>query len=580
MRQKLNDDWEETEWRGRSVTFLLVVLWGMALAVSAVWAQNGDVPVFENVSQAAGVVMIRQSNEKITGQAWGDYDQDGWPDLYLTHTHGPNVLYRNNGDGTFSISPFSDSVALPEALSGGASFADYNNDGWPDLFVANWGANTLFRNDEGQGFTDVTETAGVGDANNGKTASWGDYNGDGNLDLYVANWACLPRCGRPSQGDVDRLYRNNGDGTFTDVTRLLPGSGVTGAGFVASFIDYDNDGDVDIYLVNDEFINPVGNALWRNDGPGCDGWCFTNVSADSGANTRVMGMGLATADYDGDGDLDFFFSNGGPMILLQNQGDGTFKDVAVAAGVDFPAIGWGSVFFDYDNDGWQDLYLAVMEPINQADAGNPLFRNEGDGTFTNLGAGSGAGDIGRTIGVAYADYDRDGWVDLVIGNYDSGYELYRNRGAQLFDNNWLALRVVGQGPVNRDGVGARVTVTDGHGRTHIQDVINGASLGAGNALELHFGLGQMTADGQPLVRDVEIRWPDGTIQSFGPLTPNQYHTLVYGVPPREAELAPGAITGRSPLVEGLRILLLIGIIMEVLILLYSLYLYRTAAVTG
>lgn len=549
---------------------ILLVVLGLCLVGSAVYAQDDPaVPLFENVSEQTGVVMTRQSNERITGQAWGDYDQDGWLDLYLTHTHGPNVLYRNNGDGTFSLSPHSERVALPDALSGGATFADYDNDGWPDLYVVNWGANALFHNDSGQGFTDVTETAGVGDTSNGKTASWGDYDADGYLDLYVANWACAPRCGRPIEGDTDRLYRNNGDGTFLDVTRLLKGSGVRGAGFVASFVDFDNDGDLDIYLVNDEFINPVGNALWRNDGPGCDGWCFTNISAESGADTRVMGMGLATADYDGDGDLDFYFSNGGPMTLLQNLGDGTFQDVATAAGVDFPAIGWGAVFFDYDNDGWQDLYLAVMEPINRETAANPLFRNEGNGTFTNLGESSGAADPGRTIGVAYADYDQDGWVDLVIGNYDSGYVLYRNRGAQLLDHNWLTLKLIGQNGVNRDAVGARVVVTDSNGRTQLQDVINGASLGAGNSLELHFGLGQAT------VRNVEIRWPDGTTQSIGPLAHNQRHSLTYGVNPNALETT-AATAGGSDAMRTIRTVLLVAIALATLVLLYNLYLYQAA----
>ncbi|HFQ92638.1 MAG TPA: CRTAC1 family protein, partial [Anaerolineae bacterium] len=428
----------------------------------------------------------------------------------------------------------------------GATFADYDNDGRPDLYVLNWGANTLFHNEGENGFRDVTREAGVGDSSNGKTAAWGDYDGDGYLDLYVANWACVPKCGRAYEGDKDRLYHNNGDGTFSDVTNLLPGGKTRGAGFVASFVDYDNDGDPDIYLVNDEFVNPVGNALWRNDGPGCAGWCFTDVSEAANADTRVMGMGLATADYDRDGDLDLYFSNAGPMTLLQNQGDGTFRDVAEAAGVQFPqGVGWGSVFFDYNNDGWLDLYLALMQGATGGRPPNPLFRNNGDGTFTNLAFDSGAGNIGRSIGVAYADYDRDGWVDLVVGNYDEGYYLYRNTLGETSSNNWLTLKLVGAGPVNRDAVGARVWLTDSYGRTQLQEVKNGSSLGSGNTLALHFGLGRAKA------ALVEIRWPDGAMQRIENVPANQEHEIVYGrdltfkqaIPPATAAWIMAAILG-------------------------------------
>ncbi len=229
---------------------------------------------FAEVSREAGVTHNRVvSLDLAIGQAWGDFDNDGWVDLYVTDPAGPNTLYRNLGDGTFEVSALREQVALAEAYSAGAVFVDIDNDGWRDLFVANWGTNHLYRNQGGQGFVDITTQAGLVDTGNSKTGSWGDFDSDGFLDLYIAKWSCYPRCGRPMDGDVDRLYRNNGDWTFTDVSDWL-GGGLTGAGFVASFNDYDNDGDLDIYLVNDEFINPVGNKLWRNDGPGCQGWCF------------------------------------------------------------------------------------------------------------------------------------------------------------------------------------------------------------------------------------------------------------------------------------------------------------------
>ena len=511
------------------------LIWSAVLLLftPVVDAQDDDPipPDFRDVSKAVGFIAPRHGDGKATGQAWGDYDQDGWLDIYVTDSTGPNILYRNNGDGSFTFSTASESVALFDAESAGAVFADYDNDGWPDLYVMNWGPNVLFHNNEGQGFTDVTEAAGVGNAKNGSSASWGDYDQDGYLDLYIANWACSPRCPRPMWGDSDRLFHNNGDGTFEDVTHLLGGA-TNGAGFVATFVDYDNDGDPDIYLVNDEFINPIGNVLWRNDGPGCDGTCFTNVSEESGADTKVMGMGLATADYDADGDLDFYFSNAGPMTLLRNEGDGSFANQAAAAGVEHPAVAWGSLFFDYNNDGWLDLYLAVMEGLEGDTAANLLYENQGDGSFTSLGTDYGAADPRPTTGVAYADYDQDGRVDLVIGNYDDGYRLYRNESTAAESNNWLAVKLIGDGPVNRDAVGARVTLTDSNGRSQMQEIKNGSSLGAGNSLLLHFGLGDAQVD------QLVVKWPDGSIQELGRLKANQQHTIRYGENPQTIPWLP------------------------------------------
>ncbi|MEZ4519753.1 MAG: FG-GAP-like repeat-containing protein [Chloroflexota bacterium] len=515
-------------------------------------------PPFEEVTAEVGIDAPRQGNERITGQAWADYDGDGWPDLYLTDFGAPNKLYRNNGNGTFSLSPLADQVSLPEAQSGGAVWADYDNDGWPDLYITNWGANVLYHNDEGQGFSDVTETAGVGDTTNGKSASWGDYDNDGNLDLYVANWSCTPRCGRPIEGDKDAFYHNNGDGTFTNVTNLLSRQ-VMGAGFIASFIDFDNDNDLDIYLINDEFVHAVGNALWRNDGPGCDGWCFTDISAEAGADQKVMGMGLAVGDYDNDLDFDLYFSNVGPMTLLQYQGDGSYLNEAEAAGVELPeAIGWGSVFLDYNNDGWTDLYLAQMTETDGGIGFNPLFHNNGDGTFTNLAESSGAADPGKTIGLATADYDRDGDIDLVIGNFDEDYKLYRNTTNDTGQaGNWVAFKLSGAGPVNRDAIGAKVYLTDSDGRTQFQQVNNGTGLGGNSLLDLHFGLGDASATGMRVV------WPDGSEQTFENLHTNAHYALTYQGQPI---VLSGALAHALPgwLIPAVAAILLAGLLTFVL----------------
>ncbi|MDW8326546.1 MAG: FG-GAP-like repeat-containing protein [Anaerolineales bacterium] len=529
-----------------------LTLVGLALpAIALLWLQQGSAgragaepraaPQFQDVSRAAGLTGNRVvSLEMAIGQAWGDYDNDGWADLYVTDPAGPNTLYRNNGDGTFTRSPLTEQVALPQAHSAGATWADFDNDGWRDLFVANWGTDALFRNEGGQRFVNITEQAGIRDSHNTKSASWGDFDNDGFLDLYLANWSCYPKCGRPMEGDPDKLYRNNGDGTFTDVSHYLGGS-LNGAGFIASFNDYDNDGDADIYLVNDEWVNGIGNKLWRNDGPGCLGWCFTQVAEQSGAASKLFGMGLAVGDYDNDGDLDYYYSNAGPMELLQNQGDGTFREVAEAAGVQAAnGIGWGAVFFDYDNDGWRDLYLAIADTTDHKDiAANRLFRNNRDGTFTAIACDNEASDVRMSMGVAYADYDRDGWVDLLVGNMDEGYRLYRNRAGETTRNHWLALELRGGGRVNRDAVGARVMVTTPDGVTQTQEVINGSGLGGGNELVLYFGLGAATR------ADVSVHWPDGRRQEFRAVAGDRRYQLRY---PLEAEtrLEPDALGPALP----------------------------------
>lgn len=522
----------------------IVILWlAFTILGKRVNAQqpNPSPPLFQDVTQQAGITMRRlgggpMSKDKSIGQAWGDYDRDGWLDLYVTDSKGPNVLYRNTGMGTFVQSPISATLALTDSESAGAVWGDYNNDGWLDLFVTAWGPDTLFRNEQGKGFSDVTATAGVSDKLNSKSASWGDYNNDGFIDLYVANWACEPKCGRPFVGDEDQFYRNNGDGSFSNVTDLLSHQ-VEGAGFVASFVDYDNDNDSDLYLVNDEYINPVGNALWRNDGPGCAGWCFTDVSKASGSNVKVMGMGLAIADYDGNGYFDFYFSNVGAAELLQNQGDGTFKRMAKSLGVQAKwGVSWGTTFFDYDRDGWQDLYLTIAAAVSDGTTQNRLWHNNGVNStapittstsvtnvvsFSDVSEGSGVDDRRKSLGVAYADYDNDGWVDLLVGNYAEGYRLYRNLGNAGVGNNWLTIELTGGGKVNRDAIGARVTITSSDGRMQTQQVINGSSLGGGSALALYFGLGKAT------IRSLEVHWPDGKVQSMKNVKANQVLTVRY-----------------------------------------------------
>ena len=519
---------------------------GLTALLTALPVSYGS-PLFSDVSDEAGV---RASHRAVwdpeggegylgVGQAWGDYDNDGLLDLYVTGNQDLNVLYRNRGDGTFTVSPLATQVSLPGGGSGGAVWADFDNDGWRDLYVLSAGADVLFKNDAGRGFVDVTQKAGLGDRGKGESATWGDYDGDGFLDLYVVNWSCLPEC-NPENLNLsrDRLYRNDADGTFTDVTDLLAGTKPTGAGFAASFGDFDNDGDADLYVVNDKMANPVGNAMWRNDGPGCGGWCFTDVSEASGAGAVLHSMGVASGDYDNDLDLDLYVSNMmSPMLLLNNDGLGTYADVTQAAGVGVNppgrAVGWGTAFFDADNDGLLDLYLASSGTPSRAPGmyggsapdmedfhrPNPdaLFKNNGDGTFRELSGALAANDK-PTMGFAYADYDNDGDVDFVQGNWNEGYRLYGNAGT---NGRWLSVELVGGGSVNRDAVGARVYVTDRAGRTQMREVGLGSSLGAGHDPRLHFGLGQRE------IREVAVRWPNGLKQTFRDVPTNRFWRLTY-----------------------------------------------------
>ena len=511
----------------------------------------GKLDPFVDVSESAGITATHRGDWELfdddfatgylgIGQAWGDYDNDGWSDLYVTGNRDPNVLYRNNGDGTFSQSQLSAQVQLAEAHSGGAVWVDYDNDGWQDLYVLNHGTNTLFHNDRGAGFSDVTERAAVGDAGKGTTATWGDYDGDSFLDLYVVNWSCFPECGDPNislnhDAARDTLYHNQGDGTFVDVSHLLEFKLLLGSGFTASFTDYDNDGDADIYVVNDQFKNMLGNILWRNDGAGCGGWCWTEASIEAGARTFIHGMGLAVGDYDNDLDLDFYFSdmvNG--MVLLQNQGDGTFDDVADDAGVVIgpsSAVGWGTIFFDYDNDSWLDLYLTATEFVQFDIFSGPegmmfeyrefLFHNRGDGTFDDATPRKWINNAVPSMGLAYADYDKDGWLDFVLGNWNQGYVLYKNTGSATHDHNWINVRLRGGSDVNRDAIGSRVYLTTDSGRTLMQEVKCGSSLGAGNDTALHFGLGEET------VRELRVRWPNGENKLLSDVEVNQFLVVDY-----------------------------------------------------
>ncbi len=523
-------------------------------------------PYFTDVAPVAGVAFphVRNPFDRIplgAGVVVFDYNGDGRPDIYVASTEdiddmapdhdGSNALYRNNGDGTFTDVAKPAGVSELDGKTNGGCAADYDNDGDQDLFVTNWGSSKLFRNDGTGTFTDATQQAGLTEPDpsfRSMGCAWGDYDRDGLVDFVVVR--------HMEESDMDAfdlrfyayavrplgLFHNNGDGTFTETTHLLGDTGragktqgeygnLWGAGFQPSWIDFDNDGDSDLYVVNDFGRDIQPNVLWRNDGPGDNGfWRFEDISSQSGANVAMYGMGLAVGDYDLDGDFDLYSTNIEDNVLLRNNGDGaSFTETAADSGVGQGVfqrrqrVSWGAVFFDYDNDGWEDLYVASghldSDPFtNRRDQPNLLLRNSGDGTFVDASSISGADDRGVGRGVAYADFDKDGCLDLYVANLGlpSGEpqadRLFRNSCA--WGNNWLSIKTVGT-VSNRDGIGARVMVT-ADGRTQIREITAGSSNKSQNTLVAHFGLGQASkAD------SVEIRWPSGIVTNFVNVAGNQ-----------------------------------------------------------
>lgn len=481
------------------------------------------VPRFNEIASDRGITNAVDGappcGDHSAGAAWADVDRDGDLDLYVPHRTNPAQLWVNN-DGHFTDEAAGSGVLNTGSIGIGAVFADYDNDGDADLYVINNGANRLYKNDGSGQFTDVTGSAGVGNTGAGSSASWGDYDGDGWLDLYVANWGWCDEEETNLTYSPDVLYHNEGDGSFTNSTSLLTETGsVIGAGFQAAWLDYDRDGDQDLYLGND-FIGaaPVANELWRNDGEGTGGdWVFTNVSVTSGSNLSMATMGLAVGDYDRDLDLDIGMSNIESSRLLRNEGNGTFVERGAYARLARPSqranqksVTWGTAFQDFNNDGWEDIYFAGgripnSHPQAQADA---LFVNGRDGRFLDFSAPSGASDLGTSRGVAFADFDRDGRMDFYVANQEELGELYRNK-TPARNRHWLEVDTVGRAS-NRDGCGAVLILKTRAGNRLMRQVFCGSvSLGSGSDPTVHFGLGKAKN-----LSSLKIEWPSGKTQTL------------------------------------------------------------------
>ena len=544
---------------------------------------DGAAIIFEDVTKKAGLDKFNHvsgSPEKNlileapgSGVAIFDYDNDGWPDIYLVNGSTFNAmrgkekppraaLYHNNHDGTFT--DVTEKAGVSNDRWGfGAAVGDYDNDGWPDLYVTNYGKNRLYHNNHDGTFTDVAEKAGV--AVSGAQPVWssgatfGDYDGDGKLDLYVTGYVkfdmnnppiagtaatqysfCQYRgkpvmCGpRGLPGEHNHLFHNNGDGTFTDVSKKAGVSNEKGYyGFGVVFADLNDDGKLDLAVANDS----VPNYLFLNKGDGT----FEDASYPSGFALKDDGreqaaMGLGVGDYDNSGHLSLYVTTFSDdyYTLYKNEGDGNFTDVSFLTGVaavTIPFLGWGTGFLDYDNDGWKDIFDAnghVYPGVDQNDWGmtyaqRPLLFHNVDGKHFQVvpaATNSGLADVVCARGAAFGDLFNDGKIDVVLNNIDGPPVLLRN----VVDNgnNWVELKLVGGPKSPRDAIGAKAFLT-ANGMTQRDDVISGGSYISNNDFRLHFGIGKAKQ-----VDKLGIRWPDGVKENITLPGVNRVFTIVEG----------------------------------------------------
>lgn len=461
-------------------------------AAGAGWAGGEEPFVDQALARGINYTLGTNFTQYGAGLAFADLDNDGDPDLILTGaTTGKIAIYENNGSGTFIDRSTGSGVAWSTNMCG-VSTADYDGDGLVDIFFTRWlgSTNQLYRNNGNFTFTDVSAAAGVATDGAAAASCWGDYNGDGLPDLYV----CY-RTGEDGSTIQNQMFRNNGDGTFTDVAVPLGVQALNEPTLLATFIDYDNDGDPDLYLGTDKGSNMVlQNHLFRN-----DGGTFTEVTDASGTAAHVDCMGIAIGDIDRNGYQDLYLTNIplGHKLLMANP-DGTFADQTASAGVAIGQIGWATLFFDYNNDRELDLFVC------HANYHNVLFRNPGSFPFEDVSASMGFSQSGTTYSCAAADVDQDGDLDLAVATSLLRVRLYINQEGD--NRHWLKLRVVGRG-TDTQAVNAQVRVTS-QGQTQLREVFAGANHRADNERTLHFGMGEQFGD----VEAIEVRWPNSTVR--------------------------------------------------------------------
>lgn len=500
---------------------------GVTVTLSAIGvAHAGGSQPFTEEALARGINYTPNQPQPFgEGLAFVDLDGDRDADIVLLgESSGLVGVYENDGTGHFTNRSGDTGIPLLPKLSGVVA-GDYDRDGDLDLYVTRWEqANVLLRNNGDFTFTDVTDEAGVGDPGQGTGAAWGDYDNDGWLDLYVPNY-----------DGPNRLYRNSGDGSFVDTAVWLQVDRGNDETFQASFLDYDRDGDSDLYLATShgqlcEEPPYVRNHLFENVGGG-----FVDVTDETNTAACVDAMCIGIGDFDNSGFHDIYVTgNNVPgNVMLMHDGEGAFDDVAQEAGVLSLATGWGSMFFDYDNDGWLDVItvsgdVMIIEelaakgdpfPMHQT---NQLFHNTGKGTFEDVSDEAGAvfdlSEVSR--GVAFGDVDNDGDTDVLLENCQGPARLLINQVGST--NHWLGLRVLSGSP-GRDAVGAWVGLIRKGAPTQWRRVRTERGFASASDPRLLYGLGT-SAD----VERIEVHWPDGSVESFSAPEVDRYSTVRQG----------------------------------------------------
>ena len=536
----------------------------LLLTLIFIGSATAQPPIFVDATEEAGI-HFKHSNGKTehkhiietmgSGVVFFDYDTDGDADLYFVNSGGipqarqdtqqarlGNVLYRNEGDGRFTdVTEISGTGDTGYGMA--AAAGDIDNDGDADLYVANFGEDTLYRNNGDSTFTDITKAAGIDNTLWGIAVVYLDFDVDGDLDIFVVNYLVyelsmpvttfkgIVGYGHPRsyEGTPDVLYRNNGDGTFTNIAET---AGVTnpteGRGMAAVACDYDNDGFPDIYVTNDTNRN----FLYHNNGDGTftDESLFIGVGYDE-SGVAEGSMGVDCGDYNGDGWLDLIVANSEKVTLYKNEQGLLFIDVTADSGLQqptLPFVGFSPLFLDYDNDGHLDLFCANGHPQDVIEIlmdhetyaqRDQMFQNKGDGTYMDVSETAGAYFTEALVGraAATADYDNDGDTDIVIMNSNQRAVLLRNDGGN--QKNWIGIKLVGS-QSNRDGIGAKVTVSTAD-MTQIREIKSGSSYASGSDTRLLFGLGQ-----NQRVEKISIVWQSGTTQVLENMSINQTLTIV------------------------------------------------------
>jgi hypothetical protein len=524
---------------------------------------------FENRQKRSGVSFVLDNgttedkpiiDSVLGGVALLDYDNDGYLDIFFTNGAAIpslakdnsafyNRLYHNNHDGTFTDVTARAGVR-GEGYSMGAAVADYDNDGWADIYVTGVNRNILYHNNHDGTFSDVTARAAVSGASGGKkqlsvSAAWVDYDNDGYLDLFVTNyldWSAETSkvCGEPGKrlscppsrypGEASILYRNNGDGTFTDVSVSTGIAAQVGKGMGVAIADYDGDGWMDIFVANDN----ERNFLFRNRaGKGFDEVGVESLVAYTEDGVPVSSMGVDFRDWRNDGRPSLFVTalGGETFPLYQNDGNGLFSIATYPAAIGFATFhmsGWGAGIEDFDNDGYKDLFSANSHVSANADIdpqqhylqANAVFRNLGNGTFADVSARAGAAMEARAAhrGCAFGDLNNDGGTDVVVSAIGSPAEVLYNISTDK--NHWILIQTVGV-KSNRDGIGTRIKVTGESGLVQYNHVTTAGSYASSSDKRVHFGLG---ADAS--IQEIELRWPSGTVQTLHNVKADQVLKIV------------------------------------------------------